>query len=57
MAKDPVRLKRYQIGMSSIAGGEGFEVSHFVENYPWGELGEATVVDVSLTPIIISSNL
>jgi hypothetical protein len=28
--------------------GEGFEVSHFVDNYPWDGLGEAIVVDVSI---------
>lgn len=48
MAKDPVRLKRYQIGMSSITGGEGFEAAHFVDNYPWDSLGDGTVVDVGL---------
>ena len=46
--KDPFRLKRFQISMSSMNAGESFEVSHFVDNYPWDSLGEGTVVDVSV---------
>jgi hypothetical protein len=31
-----------------MAKGEGFEVGHFVDNYPWDSVGEGTVVDVSI---------
>jgi len=49
MAKDPERLKRYGTAMAAQAAAGGFEVEYLVENYPWAELGEATVVDVSLS--------
>ena len=50
---DPVFAKRYSMAMEAHGGGEGFALSHAVEGYPWGELGEATVVDVSNYPIQI----
>jgi hypothetical protein len=46
LSADPVRAKRFGGAMVSLTGGEGYEPSYLVENYPWGELGEATVVDV-----------
>lgn len=45
---DPVFAKRYNMAMQAHGGGEGFAMSHTVEGYPWSELGEATVVDVSV---------
>jgi hypothetical protein len=48
MAKDPVRLKRFQIGIASVTKGEGFEAGNFVDNYPRKSVGEGTVVDVSI---------
>ncbi|RYO89405.1 hypothetical protein DL766_010432 [Monosporascus sp. MC13-8B] len=32
--------------MRSFTEGTGFELSHIVDNFPWGELGNGTVVDV-----------
>jgi len=46
IGKDPVRAKRFGGAMSSLTGGEGYEIDYMVDNYPWGELGEATVVDI-----------
>lgn len=39
---------RYSLAMQAHGGGEGYELVHTVEGYPWGELKDgATVVDVS----------
>lgn len=46
LGSDPARAKRFGNAMGSLTGGEGYEVDHIVNNYPWAELGEATVVDV-----------
>ncbi|KAL2349851.1 O-methyltransferase [Cryomyces antarcticus] len=46
IGKDPARAKRFGGGMTSLTGGEGYEVEYLVDGYPWAELGEATVVDV-----------
>jgi hypothetical protein len=46
MGADPVRAKRFGGAMVSLTGGEGYEPQYLVDNYPWEELGEATVVDV-----------
>jgi hypothetical protein len=45
-AKNPERLKRYGTAMAANAASEGYHVKHFVDNYDWEALGEATVVDV-----------
>lgn len=45
--QDPVMSVRYNKAMQATASGEGFSFSHTVNGYPWGDLGEATVVDVS----------
>ncbi|ODA80852.1 hypothetical protein RJ55_03812 [Drechmeria coniospora] len=46
LSKDKVRAKRFDSAMKCIGAKEGFEVSHTVECYPWGDLGKATVVDM-----------
>lgn len=46
MLADPMRGKRFGGAMISLTGGEGYEVDYVVDNYPWEELGDATVVDV-----------
>lgn len=39
--------------MQAHGGGEGYELVHTVEGYPWGELKDgATVVDVRLSLFI-----
>lgn len=41
--------------MKAFSGGEGSEAHHVVNNYPWGDLKEGTVVDVSSpTPGILA---
>jgi hypothetical protein len=45
--QDPARAKRMGAAMASLTGGEGYEVDYLVDNYPWGGLGKAVVVDVS----------
>ena len=42
---------RFASGMNWIGKNGTFDNSHIVDNYPWGELGSATIVDVSL-PIL-----
>jgi hypothetical protein len=55
MGKDPVRAKRFGGAMGSLTGGEGYEVDHLVNNYPWADLGEATIVDVRSTHSYVMS--
>ncbi len=33
--------------MRAFTEGTGFELSHIVNNFPWGDLKEGTIVDVS----------
>lgn len=45
---DKERAMRYSRAIESHGSSEGTEISHgVVDGYPWGNLGEATVVDVS----------
>ncbi|KAK7426527.1 Alpha-1,3-mannosyltransferase cmt1 [Neonectria magnoliae] len=46
--KDPVRAKRMGRAMASLTGGEGYEVSHFVDNYDLSDVDakEGTFVDI-----------
>ncbi|TLD38799.1 S-adenosyl-L-methionine-dependent methyltransferase [Venturia nashicola] len=46
LGSEPQRAIRFGNAMASLTGGEGYEVSHIVDNYPWADLGKATVVDV-----------
>ncbi|KAF2430168.1 O-methyltransferase [Tothia fuscella] len=46
IGKDPARAKRFGGAMSSLTGGEGYEVKYLVDSYPWEDLGEATIVDI-----------
>jgi hypothetical protein len=51
LQQDKALANRYSLAMQAHGGGEGFAAAHTVNGYPWGELGEATVVDVSCTSI------
>lgn len=42
----PEKARRYNLAMKLHSGNEGFSVGHTVRGYAWGELGEATVVDM-----------
>ncbi|KAI0381216.1 S-adenosyl-L-methionine-dependent methyltransferase [Hypomontagnella monticulosa] len=42
----PERAQRFGNAMRSFTEGTGFELSHVVDNFPWGDLGTGTVVDV-----------
>ncbi|KAF7544910.1 hypothetical protein G7Z17_g9595 [Cylindrodendrum hubeiense] len=46
--KDPERAKRMGGAMASLTGGEGYEVSHFVDNYDLSDVDakEGTFVDI-----------
>jgi hypothetical protein len=56
-AKNPERLKRYGTAMAANAASEGYHVKHVVDNYPWGDLGKATVVDVTTLEIFLVAKL
>lgn len=47
IGKNPARAKRFGGAMSSLTGGEGYEVEYLVNGYPWADFGDATFVDVS----------
>lgn len=40
-------IASFRDAMSIVSEGEGWQDSYLVENYPWGDLEEAVVVDVS----------
>lgn len=42
----PERAHRFGNAMRSFTEGTGFELHHIVDNYPWGNLENGTVVDV-----------
>lgn len=46
MAKDPARIRQFSNAMKAFAQGKGSSLSHLVDNYPWGDLGSGTVVDL-----------
>ncbi|OCK75619.1 O-methyltransferase [Lepidopterella palustris CBS 459.81] len=46
IGKNPARAKRFGGAMQSLTGGEGYEVDYLVDGYPWGDLGDATFVDI-----------
>lgn len=53
IGKNPARAKRFGGAMQSLTGGEGYEVDYLVDGYPWGEIEQGVMVDVSRTlPII-----
>ena len=43
----PEKAKRYNLAMKAHGDNEGFSIDKTVEGYAWGDLGNATVVDVS----------
>ncbi|KAI1427098.1 S-adenosyl-L-methionine-dependent methyltransferase [Xylaria sp. FL1777] len=45
-SKFPERARRFGNAMRSFTEGTGFELDHIVNNFPWGDLKEGTVVDV-----------
>ncbi|OGM47231.1 O-methyltransferase [Aspergillus bombycis] len=44
-SRNDVVADRYSKSMKAHGGGVGFDVSHTVSGYPWGDIGEGTVVD------------
>lgn len=57
--KDPVRAKRMGGAMASLTGGEGYEVSHFVDNYDFSQEDErgGTFVDIGGSHGFVSVDL
>ncbi|GAP82801.1 putative S-adenosyl-L-methionine-dependent methyltransferase [Rosellinia necatrix] len=45
-SKYPERARRFGNAMRAFTEGTGFELSHVVNNFPWGGLKDGTVVDV-----------
>ncbi|RDW59454.1 hypothetical protein BP6252_12541 [Coleophoma cylindrospora] len=39
-------LSGFREGMEAVGSGEGWSTSALAENYPWGEFGSGTVVDI-----------
>ncbi|KAL2802402.1 S-adenosyl-L-methionine-dependent methyltransferase [Aspergillus granulosus] len=46
LAKHPERFERFNQGMAGLSKSGGRSVKQVVEGFPWGQLGNATVVDV-----------
>lgn len=57
--KDPARAKRMGGAMASLTGGEGYEVSHFVDNYDFSEIDKrgGTLVDIGGSHGFVSVDL
>ncbi|KAG6152388.1 Alpha-1,3-mannosyltransferase cmt1 [Claviceps purpurea] len=57
--KDPVRAKRMAGAMASLTGGEGYEVSHFVDTYDLSDVDNAggTLVDIGGSHGFVSVDL
>jgi hypothetical protein len=47
IAKEPTRMVNFGRAMQFFSSGEGYEVMSLVEAFPWADLGNGTVVDVS----------
>ncbi|KAI1499876.1 S-adenosyl-L-methionine-dependent methyltransferase [Biscogniauxia marginata] len=45
-SKFPERARRFGNAMRSYTEGTGYELDHIANNFPWGNLGDGTVVDV-----------
>ncbi|KAI0972042.1 S-adenosyl-L-methionine-dependent methyltransferase [Xylaria arbuscula] len=45
-SKYPERARRFGNAMRAFTEGTGFELSHIVNNFPWGDLENGTIVDV-----------
>ncbi|KAF2969065.1 hypothetical protein GQX73_g4493 [Xylaria multiplex] len=43
-SKFPERARRFGNAMRAFTEGTGFELSHIVNNFPWGDLGEGIIV-------------
>lgn len=48
VAKADRGVESFKQSMEIVSEGEGWEDSYLVENYPWGDLKNGKVVDVSL---------
>lgn len=46
MSKDPERVRNFSCAMKNFANAPGNALRHLVDNYPWGDLGSGTVVDM-----------
>ncbi|KAG8408832.1 Alpha-1,3-mannosyltransferase cmt1 [Metarhizium acridum] len=57
--KDPARAKRMGGAMASLTGGEGYEVSHFVDNYDFSQENKrgGTFVDIGGSHGFVSVDL
>ena len=47
IAKEPTRMVNFGRAMQFFSSGEGYEVMSLVQAFPWADLGNGTVVDVS----------
>ncbi|KAI1391008.1 S-adenosyl-L-methionine-dependent methyltransferase [Hypoxylon trugodes] len=46
LSEHPERARRFGNAMRCFTEGPGFELSHITDNFPWGDLGNGTVIDV-----------
>ncbi|MCJ1282143.1 hypothetical protein MMC26_001466 [Xylographa opegraphella] len=46
LGKDPSRAKRFAEAMSMFESGHGSAISTLLKHFPWGAIGEGTIVDV-----------
>ncbi|KAI1411312.1 S-adenosyl-L-methionine-dependent methyltransferase [Hypoxylon sp. FL1857] len=53
-ARNPERAKRFGNAMTSFTQGAGFELQHVVDNIPWADYQNGTVVDIGGSKGIVS---
>ncbi|KAI9646018.1 hypothetical protein NHQ30_005456 [Ciborinia camelliae] len=46
LSQNPPRARRFGNAMKAFTEGTGFDMQYVVENYPWKDFGQGTVVDV-----------
>ncbi|KAF7879473.1 hypothetical protein EAF04_000669 [Stromatinia cepivora] len=46
LSQDPSRARRFGNAMKAFTEGTGFDMQYVVDNYPWKDIGQGTVVDV-----------
>ena len=46
LGNNPIRAKRFADAMSAFESGHGLAIKVLVDHYPWGSIGQGSVVDV-----------
>lgn len=58
LGKSPLRAKRFGGAMAAFTSGEGYEISHLIDNYDWASPNSqfGTIVDVGVLMCFSTKN-